>query len=403
MILKTLRNIVFLITFLFVFLSAVYLSAQEITPAERWSVVTRLDYRVWIDGKYSGFADSQIREIYEKLNELPDGWNIGGSVYVLGKLKKDGKPVAAKLEESEKVNFVLKRNGAIEEEKADFPLYRGFPVFPVDQIKPGDSWEAPLEMLVRGTGGEKGVIKLLASYNYIERKQYNGIPADFFYVQWAMRYRGGNEQLDDFLKSAEGSHKVTLVVNAETGMPLMARDNIKEEWVWQNLQIEKRDGFALIFWKDYIPMDKIAVLNKVKDAFPEYSDIKENNTDNNITFSGKENGVSITLNNLHFEPDKAVILKNDLYLLDKIAEILKQIPDKTVIVRGHTASVGRPEDELLLSEKRAQVVADELSKRGIAPERLIYEGVGSKEPVASNDSEEGRKRNRRVEFFILDD
>ena len=74
-----------------------------------------------------------------------------------------------------------------------------------------------------------------------------------------------------------------------------------------------------------------------------------------------------------------------------------------MVVRGHTAEVGRPAEQDALSEERARTVADELSARGTAPGRLIYEGVGAAEPLAPNDTEEGRRRNRRVELLIIED
>ena len=114
-------------------------------------------------------------------------------------------------------------------------------------------------------------------------------------------------------------------------------------------------------------------------------------------------GLSVTLHNLHFKADTALILPEDRPLLDEIAAVLADIPHRTVVVRGHTAEVGRPAEQDALSEERARTVADELSARGTAPGRLIYEGVGAAEPLAPNDTEEGRRRNRRVELLIIED
>jgi len=71
-------------------------------------------------------------------------------------------------------------------------------------------------------------------------------------------------------------------------------------------------------------------------------------------------------------------------------------------VEGHTAAVGRAAGELELSKRRAKKIVDELSARGIPADRFIYKGWGGTKPVAGNDTEEGRARNRRVEITVLD-
>ncbi|MCK5248331.1 MAG: OmpA family protein, partial [Spirochaetaceae bacterium] len=133
------------------------------------------------------------------------------------------------------------------------------------------------------------------------------------------------------------------------------------------------------------------------------SELDDSYQSGNIMITETTRGLSVTLSNLHFQPDLAVLLSEDRPLLDELANILSGIPGRTVLVRGHTADVGRPEDQYNLSEERAKAVADELSLRGIDPRRLIYEGIGADEPLASNDSEAGRRRNRRVELVILED
>ena len=72
------------------------------------------------------------------------------------------------------------------------------------------------------------------------------------------------------------------------------------------------------------------------------------------------------------------------------------------MIEGHTADTGYEAGELMLSKERAYSIADALSKRGISKERFICKGSGSKKPIASNDTAEGKALNRRVEITILD-
>ena len=77
--------------------------------------------------------------------------------------------------------------------------------------------------------------------------------------------------------------------------------------------------------------------------------------------------------------------------------------DADVVDEPHAADVGRPEGQMKLSIERARTITDALEKRGIARDRLMYQGRGGEEPAASNDTETGRARNRRVEIIILED
>jgi len=387
-------------------LSAVPSYSQE-SESGRWTVTTRWDYRVRENGRYLGYANRELREVYQKQEEVPAGWIVDGDARILGATRKNGVPVAARLEESESVSFMLGRNGSVTDAGNSFPRLRGFPTFPDEEPVPGDYWEAPLDILVFGPDGERAVLNQIASYTYLGIRPYMDRDAEYYEVQWAIRYRGYDPEIDRFLKSVEGSHRVSLVVDAENSSPIMARDNLKERWEWTDSRVEERDGFALIFWAGVPPMDTVVIKREFKNKFGDNvviaSDLKDTNENEDIVITDTDRGLSVTLKNLHFQPDLPLLLPDDKPLLDELAAILKSIPGRTILVRGHTADVGRPEDEHNLSEERARTIADELSLRGIDPRRLIYEGVGADEPLASNDSETGRRQNRRVELIILED
>lgn len=86
--------------------------------------------------------------------------------------------------------------------------------------------------------------------------------------------------------------------------------------------------------------------------------------------------------------------------LDKLANILKEYPDTNIEIQGHTDSKGSDSYNMSLSEKRAQSVATYLRGRGIASNRITTRGYGETAPVATNDTEDGRSQNRRVDFLI---
>ena len=92
-------------------------------------------------------------------------------------------------------------------------------------------------------------------------------------------------------------------------------------------------------------------------------------------------------------------VKSEAYpMLNEAILIMKKTPDLKVEIDGHTDSTGTAAYNLILSEKRAQAIKDFMVARGIDPKRLTTKGFGFTKPAASNDTKEGRAKNRRVEF-----
>lgn len=109
----------------------------------------------------------------------------------------------------------------------------------------------------------------------------------------------------------------------------------------------------------------------------------------------------VRLNNIFFDFDK-YNLKPESYLeLDRVVKILKDNPEFHIHIEGHTDSIGTAEYNLQLSRKRAEEVRNYLVSRGIEPERITIFGYGASMPVASNETEEGRALNRRVEIWFV--
>ena len=86
--------------------------------------------------------------------------------------------------------------------------------------------------------------------------------------------------------------------------------------------------------------------------------------------------------------------------LDKLALVLKEYPDTDIEIQGHTDSKGADDYNMTLSEKRASSVATYLKGKGVASSRIRTKGYGETAPVATNDTEDGRAQNRRVNFLI---
>ncbi|MGI9544915.1 MAG: OmpA family protein, partial [Cyclobacteriaceae bacterium] len=114
-----------------------------------------------------------------------------------------------------------------------------------------------------------------------------------------------------------------------------------------------------------------------------------------------EVGATITLNNIFFDFDRAS-LKDDSYPeLKRVIEFMSNNQGIEIEIGGHTDSIGPEGYNQSLSERRAKAVFDYLVQNGVAANRVISRGFGEKNPVADNMYEDGRSKNRRVEFKIL--
>ena len=103
---------------------------------------------------------------------------------------------------------------------------------------------------------------------------------------------------------------------------------------------------------------------------------------------------------ISFESGRATIDPDSAGLLDRLVEIALRCPTSNIEVAGHTDSDGEDAANQALSEKREQAVVDYLVKAGLPATRFTAVGYGSTQPVAGNDSEEGKAQNRRIEFLV---
>ncbi|RMG80519.1 MAG: flagellar motor protein MotB, partial [Bacteroidetes bacterium] len=112
-------------------------------------------------------------------------------------------------------------------------------------------------------------------------------------------------------------------------------------------------------------------------------------------------GAPIILKNVFFETGSAELKPESLIELNRLKALLEAHPELKIQINGHTDHVGTEEDNLKLSNDRAKAVYDYLVQNGIHPERLRYKGFGESRPIDTNDTEAGRRNNRRTEFEVI--
>ena len=105
---------------------------------------------------------------------------------------------------------------------------------------------------------------------------------------------------------------------------------------------------------------------------------------------------------ISFDTNRADIKGNFRPILDRFAATLNDNPSTTVSIIGHTDSTGSASINEPLSVERAAHTRDYLAMRGVSPTRVVVEGRGAREPIASNSDNDGRARNRRVEIYVAE-
>ncbi|MBX2962176.1 MAG: OmpA family protein [Cyclobacteriaceae bacterium] len=120
-----------------------------------------------------------------------------------------------------------------------------------------------------------------------------------------------------------------------------------------------------------------------------------------IILQAIEIGMTVRLKNIYFDFDKTTLKKESFIELNKVVDFLKRNPKVEIQIEGHTDSRGADEYNLNLSQGRSQSVVDYLVSQGVDRSRLLAKGFGESAPIDTNETDEGRANNRRVEFTVV--
>jgi outer membrane protein OmpA-like peptidoglycan-associated protein len=143
--------------------------------------------------------------------------------------------------------------------------------------------------------------------------------------------------------------------------------------------------------KGYLFYSEVYALNR-KEADSTYKkDIELNPVQLNASF---------VFNNILFATNSFELPVNGLAELQQLVQVLQDNPTLKVEISGHTDNTGNPKDNLTLSTNRAKAIVDYLMGKGIDHTRLSYKGYGDTQPIADNNSESGRAKNRRTSFTV---
>jgi len=198
------------------------------------------------------------------------------------------------------------------------------------------------------------------------------------------------------------------ITDSETGAPVLARIEVIDyltDAVVGTTASSDVDGS----YKVKLPERKIYIVNIRATGF--LSDMKKITIPENypsdvmrldVQLAKVKVGKKVILNNIFFETGKAVLTKDSFEELDKLVGIMNDNPTMKIEISGHTDNTGSAVINARLSTERARAVVEYLVSKGIDRSRMTYMGYGPDYPIADNSTPEGRAKNRRVEFKILE-
>lgn len=222
-----------------------------------------------------------------------------------------------------------------------------------------------------------------------------------------------NAVKNDFIKMevVGETKKVTIlkgvVKNAETLVPIKAHIEIVDQYTNTLLYESYSDSISGAYYVTLTAGNSYGIsVSAEKYLFQsDYFDIPDSASfqeiEKEVLLAPIKVGNKLILKNIVFEFGKTTLSKESYVELGFAIKVLKENPTMQIEVSGHTDNIGSANSNIKLSTARAKSVVEYFIEKGVNPEQLVSKGYGYSEPIASNDTEEGRAQNRRVEFKIL--
>jgi outer membrane protein OmpA-like peptidoglycan-associated protein len=370
---------------------------------EKYRLVTEVNEEVYVNGNLSHQANILNKVAVDTLAVRKETGLL--SATFLTSERSYGVQTSFSLTEEYESLFWRDEIGRYDIGEAYFmPVVRNVPTFPVEDIEPGTSWGAAGEEahdLRRSFAIEKPVrFPMTVSYTYVGSEMREGRKLEVIAIQYEVQHRlqglASRTALVPVL--IEGRSQQTYYWDNQLGKPYSYNEEFDFVFHLSDGQTVKYIGSAegLLLESQELDREQVAedIARKLEERGVE-----------DTTVVAEEEGVTLNLQNIQFEPNSAALRESERAKLLKIGEILKDYPNRDILITGHTARVPgyTEQDHQLLSEQRATAVADYLLSLGaLRPLQVTTRGMGHREPLSDNDTEAGRHQNRRVEITILE-
>jgi outer membrane protein OmpA-like peptidoglycan-associated protein len=375
--------------------AVVFLAGAVITPAQvlfrynhsagdKWHLNVTVDEEVFIDG-----VSSSRSEILNKIAvEILEGSGNSGTIWNHYDIaEKDIDSGVYKWSGEYEVSYNRNVDGLLSgiPDSSPVPAVRNVPIFPTEALFPGDRWSGEgREVFNLGpTFGipETLLIDFPVDYRYRGTEVLDG--SSFEVLEVVYGYRWTPDPLDPvhlriisfdwFPIEVEGVFEQVLWWDAGKGRNYAVDGSFTYTYTMSDGSSYTFRGTSAGHAVYADPMDKDALVREIEEL--DRPDLRAEATDA---------GVMVSLDDINFFPDQAVMLPGQKDKLEHIAEILSRYPDRDILITGHTAMVNPRNDGQLLSEQRAETVARYFIESGVRPDtQVMTKGMGHTQPIGT--------------------
>jgi len=377
------------------------------SPGSRYRILSVVDESVFVNGVLSHHAEILNRITVEVTGVTGDKGQLKAVFQTSERLIHDSS--GRNQEASTGYQWAREYESVFERDKLGrltidpkyyMPVVRNVPVFPGKNLQLMESWRAEGYEIhdFRDSFGieEPYHIPFIANYTYIGERQWKGKTYPAFSVNYRIASRPPSVRGQVYPLRITGDFDQIVYWDHALGQAVAYEENFRMIFEMSDRNRYEFRGKAEAEFIEPEDMNKNQLASEITGAINRL-DISD------VSVRVVEEGISISLEDISFYPDSSVMLPGELSKLDKIAEILKRYPDRDILVGGHTAMAGSSEGRMRLSVERASAVADYLLSKDVrSADRIVIRGYGAEKPIADNSTQEGMRKNRRVEITILE-
>lgn len=374
------------------------------TEGESYRILSSVQENVFFNGYFSHYAEV-VNRISAKVTEVEGTSAQHEAVFMVTESTSGRQNEIPVWGEEYPSVFVRDEFGKYDIEKKYFmPVVRDVPIFPDRDVKVGETWTAEgheaHDLRRQFDIPEPWIVPFSARYTYTGTVEEEGRTLHVIDVRYNIYYDSPTVKnratlTSDLPATTMGYSHQTLYWDNQKG----ALSHYNEDF---RIVIETVFGNTF----EFQGTAQAQVTDFVTPSVDKLTEVQQTIDDlgiDNVSLRKDEAGLTISMENIQFKPDSAILMDSEKDKLRKLADILNQFPDNDLMVSGHTALAGTAGARLQLSQERARAVAEFLVQLGVRHAHQIFtQGFGAEKPIAPNTTEAGKARNRRVEITIMD-
>jgi outer membrane protein OmpA-like peptidoglycan-associated protein len=369
---------------------------------EKYKIVSIVDENIYLNGIFHHQARILNKISVEIMSVFEDGSALIEANYQTSEDRSGDVQVYA-LSQEYFSRFSRDKFGEINIAPSYFmPVVRNVPLFDTRDYMPGDTWVSEgyeVHDLRMGYGIDEGfTFPIKVSYKYLGKGEKDGKDYDIISIFYTISQRTSEyySRYPLYPVKVSGYSDQTLYWDNNAGRPYSYEEEFSIQFDISNGSIYEFTGTAGARVTESELMDKNTIADDIEERI-------EREKLEDAVVKVDENGVTITLGSINFGADSSDLNYEEKKKLDVLVEILKNYPQRDVLITGHTALAGTAEGRLALSRQRAEMVAQYFLLEGAKRrEQLLILGKGAADPVADNSTPEGMTLNRRVEITIVE-